>query len=197
MPRTSFQLPFLLVVAMATVLNSGVTAFTPTTTAPKPAQCAHHATSGCGESTRPTTATRQYATADDRDHPEPIGRMGRRKVLAAAAAAAALASAPTRAHALKKRNEALCGTGFFEHIYEYKCTEIGDIEDEGNSRAMNSAENGLTDGLMGKLGLEGGGDPFSESTTTTGVSYENKKKSGAPSKQQPKEGGNGTPNSAR
>lgn len=70
-------------------------------------------------------------------------------------------AAPTPAHALKKRNEALCGTGFFEHIYEYKCTAIGDIQDEGYSKALNQAESGLTDGLMGKLGLDSG-DAFQE-----------------------------------
>ena len=58
-----------------------------------------------------------------------------------------------RADALKPQNEALCGTGFFEHIYEYKCTAIGDIEDEGSVKAMSSDEVGLTDSLMEKLGF--------------------------------------------
>jgi hypothetical protein len=57
-----------------------------------------------------------------------------------------------RADALKPNNS-LCGTGFFEHIYEYKCTAIGDIEDEGSVKEMSSDEVGLTDSLMGKLGL--------------------------------------------
>ena len=64
-----------------------------------------------------------------------------------------LLSATPAAHALKKKNEALCGTGFFEHIYEYKCTAIGDIEDEGTSKGLSQSETGLTDSLMGKLDL--------------------------------------------
>jgi len=56
--------------------------------------------------------------------------------------------------ALKQKNEALCGTGFFEHIYEYKCTAIGDIQDEGMSKTMSQAETGVTDSLMGKLGFD-------------------------------------------
>jgi hypothetical protein len=77
--------------------------------------------------------------------------------------------APSPALALKPKNEALCGTGFFEHIYEYKCTAIGDIEDEGTSRAMSKDENGLTDSLMGKLGFDNSEDAFQQqqqSTTT-------------------------------
>ena len=40
-----------------------------------------------------------------------------------------------------------------KHIYEYKCTDLGDIEDEGRTRAMNSNEMTMTDSLMGKLGF--------------------------------------------
>ena len=58
-----------------------------------------------------------------------------------------------KVEALQPKNDALCGTGFFEHIYEYKCTAIGDIEDEGIAKGMSSNEVGLTDSLMGKLGL--------------------------------------------
>eukprot|EP00536_Pseudo-nitzschia_multiseries_P003735 jgi/Psemu1/302139/fgenesh1_kg.59_\ len=63
-------------------------------------------------------------------------------------------SFPSSALALKQKNEALCGTGFFEHIYEYKCTAIGDIQDEGVSKAMNQEETGVTDSLIGKLGFD-------------------------------------------
>lgn len=63
---------------------------------------------------------------------------------------------PSSALALKQKNEALCGTGFFEHIYEYKCTAIGDIEDEGTSKSLSQAEYGVTDSLMGKLGFDTG-----------------------------------------
>lgn len=71
-------------------------------------------------------------------------------------AAFPISLSPAPASALKEKNEALCGTGFFEHIYEYKCTSIGDIEDEGASKAMNQAQSDATDSLMGKLGFDTG-----------------------------------------
>mmetsp|Transcript_24197 Transcript_24197/g.29784 ORF Transcript_24197/g.29784 Transcript_24197/m.29784 type:complete len:170 (+) Transcript_24197:70-579(+) len=58
-----------------------------------------------------------------------------------------------KANAIQPKNEALCGTGFFEHIYEYKCTAIGDIEDEGKTKDLSSNEASISDDLMGKLGL--------------------------------------------
>lgn len=57
------------------------------------------------------------------------------------------------AKALQNKNDALCGTGFFTHIYEYKCTEIGDIEDEGASKGLSSTEESSIDGLMSKFDL--------------------------------------------
>jgi len=60
---------------------------------------------------------------------------------------------PGPSRALKKKNEALCGTGFFEHIYEYRCTNIGDISDEGASKGLNEGETDLADSLMSKLGV--------------------------------------------
>ena len=60
---------------------------------------------------------------------------------------------PSKVDALKPKNEALCGTGFFEHIYEFKCTAIGDIEDEGKTKEMSTSEMGISDNLMGKLSL--------------------------------------------
>ncbi len=63
------------------------------------------------------------------------------------------------ADALQPKNDLLCGTGFFEHIYEYKCTVIGDIQDEGIAKDMSSKEVDMTDNLIWKLGLssyEGG-----------------------------------------
>ena len=86
-----------------------------------------------------------------------------------------VASSP--ALALKEKNEALCGTGFFEHIYEYKCTSIGDIEDEGVSKSMSQVENGLTDSLMGKLGFDSG-------DITDGYDQKSKKNSDAKPKQE-------------
>jgi len=54
--------------------------------------------------------------------------------------------------ALKPNNEALCGTGFFTNIAQYKCTDIGDISDEGRSRKTTAEEDGRLDGLMAKFG---------------------------------------------
>merc|ERR1712238_96225 len=64
------------------------------------------------------------------------------------------ATVPTPALALRNKNEALCSTGFFEHIYEYKCTSIGDIEDEGTSKKLGQVEINVADNLMAKLGLD-------------------------------------------
>jgi len=61
--------------------------------------------------------------------------------------------APSPSHALQKKNEALCGTGFFEHFNEFRCTAIGDISDEGNSRKLKDDEVNATDSLMSKMGL--------------------------------------------
>ena len=58
------------------------------------------------------------------------------------------------AAALQARNEALCGTGFFTNIAQYKCTEIGDISDEGKTRPLSKADEGITKSLMGKIGME-------------------------------------------
>jgi hypothetical protein len=82
------------------------------------------------------------------------------------AATIAMTVDPKDANAIKPKNDALCGTGFFEHIYEFKCTAIGDIEDEGSSKKMDSNEVGISDGLMGKLGLP------SEATSTSSLSEE-------------------------
>jgi hypothetical protein len=58
------------------------------------------------------------------------------------------------AMALKDRNEALCGTGFFTNIALYKCTEIGDISDEGKSQPLSSTEEGSMQSLLSKMGME-------------------------------------------
>ena len=47
----------------------------------------------------------------------------------------------------------VCGTGFFEHIYEYKCTAIGDIQGEGNVKDLSAKEVDVADSLMRKFGL--------------------------------------------
>lgn len=76
------------------------------------------------------------------------------------------------AMALKPNNEALCGTGFFTNIAQYKCTDIGDISDEGQSRKTTAEEESRLDGLMSKFGdldlpsssSSGGADEQSESS---------------------------------
>mmetsp|Transcript_6265 Transcript_6265/g.9224 ORF Transcript_6265/g.9224 Transcript_6265/m.9224 type:complete len:140 (+) Transcript_6265:190-609(+) len=64
---------------------------------------------------------------------------------------AALPSTPV--FALKERDETLCKTGFFTNIWEFRCTDIGDISDEGTSRDLSSSELGATDSLMSKLNI--------------------------------------------
>jgi cell division protein FtsI/penicillin-binding protein 2 len=58
------------------------------------------------------------------------------------------------ASALEARNEVLCGTGFFTNIAQYKCTDIGDISDEGKAKKMNEQELGSMESLLGKMGVE-------------------------------------------
>jgi hypothetical protein len=57
------------------------------------------------------------------------------------------------AMALQPRNEPLCSTGLFENFMEYKCTPIGDIQDEGMSKDLTPAEVAATDSLLTKLGV--------------------------------------------
>jgi hypothetical protein len=56
--------------------------------------------------------------------------------------------------ALEERNEILCGTGFFTNIAQYKCTDIGDISDEGKSKKMDEQELRSMESLLGKMGIE-------------------------------------------
>jgi len=65
----------------------------------------------------------------------------------------AATTAPRPSWALKPRNEALCGTGFFTNYLEYRCTDIGDISDEGKSTAFSSGDAGAADSLLNKLNL--------------------------------------------
>ena len=74
---------------------------------------------------------------------------------------------PKTAHAVKPANEALCGTGFFTNIAQYRCTDIGDISDEGKSRKLSQEETSSLDSLMGKFDLDG---RTSSSSSTTGES---------------------------
>lgn len=56
-------------------------------------------------------------------------------------------------HALTAKNEALCGTGFFTNIAQYRCTDIGDISDEGKSKNLSTNQEMATDSLLSKLDL--------------------------------------------
>ncbi|CAJ1899893.1 unnamed protein product [Cylindrotheca closterium] len=82
------------------------------------------------------------------------GSAPRRSVLMHSLQAIAFASVVDAkpALALKERNEALCGTGFFTNIAQYMCTDIGDISDEGKSRKVTDSELSSMDSLLGKLG---------------------------------------------
>jgi hypothetical protein len=71
--------------------------------------------------------------------------------------------------AVKPRNELLCGTGFFENIWQFKCTDLGDIEDEGKIKTVSAEEEAKMDTLMGKLGMAGGESPAGEATGSTKV----------------------------
>jgi len=62
--------------------------------------------------------------------------------------------ASNNAHAVQPRNEVLCSTGFFENIWQYKCTELGDIEQDGKAADLNAQESQQADSLLGKLMLE-------------------------------------------
>jgi hypothetical protein len=71
--------------------------------------------------------------------------------------------------AVKPRNEMLCGTGFFTNIWQYKCTDLGDIEDEGKIKAMSAEEETKMDSLMGKLSMGGGESPVVKDTGSAKV----------------------------
>mmetsp|Transcript_42591 Transcript_42591/g.51131 ORF Transcript_42591/g.51131 Transcript_42591/m.51131 type:complete len:171 (-) Transcript_42591:39-551(-) len=75
-------------------------------------------------------------------------------------------SLPTVANALKERNEALCGTGFFTNIAQYMCTEIGNIADEGSSKGLSSSQDGTVDSLMSKLMIPDSEKKLNESPTS-------------------------------
>ena len=63
----------------------------------------------------------------------------------------AASSSSKPSHALKPRNEQLCGTGFFDNFMEYRCTDIGDISDEGKSTSLSASEAGAADSLLSKM----------------------------------------------
>ena len=83
---------------------------------------------------------------------EPLNRRNLIRALSSAALSSNLLLSSQPASALKPNNEALCGTGFFTNIAQYKCTDIGDISDEGQSRKTTAEEESRLDGLMSKFG---------------------------------------------
>ena len=63
-----------------------------------------------------------------------------------------------KSNALEKRNEVLCGTGFFTNIYQEKCTDIGDISNEGKTTTLSNTEETSTNSLMMKFNNEVSGN---------------------------------------
>jgi hypothetical protein len=89
------------------------------------------------------------------------------KTKSAASLVFASGAVPSAANAVVERNEALCATGFFVNIYQYKCTDIGDIEEDGKAKELSNDENSSVNSLMGKLGLDESTSFVSDKTTST------------------------------
>lgn len=95
-----------------------------------------------------------YALPSTEALSSPTPPSSRRSVIASSIGAGlGFLGVPSMAHAVKERNEALCGTGFFTNIWQYKCTDIGDIADEGVPKDLSSSEQGATESLMSKFNL--------------------------------------------
>lgn len=62
-------------------------------------------------------------------------------------------------HATQPRNEALCGTGFFTNFMPEKCTDLGDITEDGAATKMSSKELDQTSSLLDKLGVSEDSSP--------------------------------------
>mmetsp|Transcript_28588 Transcript_28588/g.42269 ORF Transcript_28588/g.42269 Transcript_28588/m.42269 type:complete len:161 (-) Transcript_28588:309-791(-) len=104
----------------------------------------------------------------------------RRDAIGILATAAGISLLPSNAYAIKERNEALCGTGFFTNIAQYYCTDIGNISDEGNVKDLTSSQAETTDSLMSKLGIDTDFEEDigqSNSKDTSGKSNEEAKRS--------------------
>lgn len=67
-----------------------------------------------------------------------------------------MSSSPPAAYALQERNEALCNTGFFTNVGAWYCTDIGNIGDEGKSKALSDEAEARVDSLMSKFDLDDG-----------------------------------------
>jgi len=78
----------------------------------------------------------------------------------------------TPVRAVKPRNEALCDTGLFDNFLEYRCTPLGNIEDEGAGRKMSESEESATNSLMSKLMMDQNIDSVNERTKPDSSSKE-------------------------
>mmetsp|Transcript_28646 Transcript_28646/g.60448 ORF Transcript_28646/g.60448 Transcript_28646/m.60448 type:complete len:178 (-) Transcript_28646:1734-2267(-) len=83
---------------------------------------------------------------------------------------------PPAAHALQKKNEVLCNTGFFTNVGAWYCTDIGNIGDEGKPKALSTDAETSIDSLMGKFDLDGG--DFTDTLAGKNEVQANKNKAG-------------------
>ena len=104
-------------------------------------------------SAAPSFDTGKVLSKNEDKHDNDVGSSRRRHILLLPFAVPALV-APTGASAVKPRNEQLCGTGLFTNYLEYRCTELGDISDEGQRTSFSAKEEGAADSLLGKLNLD-------------------------------------------
>ncbi len=77
-----------------------------------------------------------------------------RRALLQIVSAGVILLSPQSAVALQARNEALCGTGFFTNIALYKCTEIGDISQDGKAQSLTDTEESSMQSLLDKMGVD-------------------------------------------
>lgn len=64
---------------------------------------------------------------------------------------ASFVGSPSDAQAVQPRNEVLCDSGLFDNFLEYRCTPLGNIEDEGAGRKLSESEESTTNSLISKL----------------------------------------------
>jgi hypothetical protein len=61
---------------------------------------------------------------------------------------------PSVAQAVQPRNEVLCDSGLFDNFLEYRCTPLGNIEDEAAGRNLSESEESTTNSLLSKLMMD-------------------------------------------
>ena len=64
---------------------------------------------------------------------------------------------PSVAQAVQPRNEVLCDSGLFDNFLEYRCTPLGNIEDEAAGRNLSESEQSTTNSLLSKLMMDQNG----------------------------------------